>query len=461
MKPMTRITYVLFFLVIALLAFTGQVFADDGVDGDQVIFGRSYRLESDEVLRGSLVIFGGSGLLEEDSLVEGDIFISGGALRIYGQVDGNVTSIGGSVYLADSAEIFGDVVALASGLTRSDGAVVRGDLIGSMPTDWGIEIPETPAFNKPIFRPMVWNWFDFNPMQTIPTGMLDALVWAALGLLVVLVLPEPANRVTRAIAAKPINAAGMGLLTAAVLIVATLTLILIPVVLILLPFLVLGWAFGIISLGYLVGQRLEELLKTRWAPPVSAGLGILSMLVVVNMVDWIPCVGWLLNFVLAAIGIGAVVVTRFGSREYPGSDLSVPQMTDPSGPVIVPGSVVASQNDLTAREVEAESEIPAEAQEVIVVMPEDELEAPDASIDTPDDQGEAPAESVEQPAPEKKPAAKRRSTRKKPPVEEKTSQADSEKPDEAPPAEKKPARRTSRRTTRKSSTAEDKPESEA
>ena len=458
MKPMTRVAYILFILVIALLAFTGQAFADDGVDGDQIIFGRSYRLESDEVLRGNLVIFGGSGLLEEDSVVEGDIFIAGGALRIYGQVGGNVASIGGSVYLADSAEIDGDVVAMASGLTRSDGAVVRGDLIGSMPSDWGIDIPEPPAISKPVFRPMVWNWFDFNPMQTIPAGILDALVWAALGLLVVLVVPEPANRVRRAIAAKPVNAAGIGLLTAAVLIVAVLTLILIPVVLILLPFLVLGWAFGIISLGYLVGQRLEEMLKTRWAPPVSAGLGILSMLAVVNMVDWIPCVGWLLNLVLAAIGVGAVVVTRFGSREYPGSAAPVSQMVGPSGLEIVPGSVVGPRNDLTI--LEAESKTPA-AEEVIVVTPSDEIKTPDASAETPGDEAETPAESVEPPAPEKKPATKRRSTRKKPSVEEKTSRADDEKSDEAPPAEKKPARRTSRRTTRKSSTSEEKPESEA
>jgi hypothetical protein len=459
MKPMTRMKYVLLLLVVALFTFTGQVFADDGVGGDHIVFGQSYRLESNEVLRGNLVIFGGSGLLEEGSIVEGDIFISGGALRVYGRVDGSVTSIGGSVYLADSAEVFGDVIALASGLTRSDEAVVRGDLVGSMPSDWGIEIPEPPALRMPMFRPMVWNWFDFNPIQAIPAGMLDALVWAALGLLVVLVLPEPANRVTRAIAAKPINAAGIGLLTAAVLIVAVLTLILIPVVLILLPFLILGWAFGIISLGYLVGQRLEELLKVRWAPPVSAGLGILSMLVVVNMVDWIPCVGWLLNFVLAAIGIGAVVVTRFGSREYPDSGAVAPtlQMAGSSSAVIVPGNIVEQPNELTV--LEPEPEIPA-AEEVIVVPPVDETEAVDDRVETPDDQVEAPAESVEPPAPEKKPTPRKRSPRKKPPVEETADQADEEKLQETPPAEKKPARRTSKRTTRKSSTAEEKPESE-
>lgn len=458
MKPMTRIKYVLLLLVIALFAFTGQVFADDGVNGDQIVFGQSYRLESGDVLRGNLVIFGGSGLLEEDSRVDGDIFISGGALRIYGRVEGSVTSIGGSVYLADSAEVYGDVVAMASGLTRSDEAVVRGDLIGSMPSDWGFDIPELPAFRMPDLRPRLWNWFDFNPMQTIPAGMLDALVWAALGLLVVLVLPEPANRITRAIAAKPINAAGIGLLTAAVLIVAVLTLILIPVVLILLPFLVLGWAFGLISLGYLVGQRLEELFKTQWAPPVSAGLGILSMLVVVNMVDWIPCIGWLLNVVLAAIGIGAVVVTRFGSREYPDSAVPASQMIAPSGPGIVPGFVAEQPSELSVPD--AEPVIPA-AEEVIIVPPLNEIKKPDAEVEASDAPDEAPVEEVEPPAPEKKPAAKRRSPRKKQPVEEKAKPDDDEKPDETPPVEKKTARRTSRRSKPKSSSSEEKPESKA
>jgi pyruvate/2-oxoglutarate dehydrogenase complex dihydrolipoamide acyltransferase (E2) component len=36
----------------------------------------------------------------------------------------------------------------------------------------------------------------------------------------------------------------------------------------------------------------------------------------------VPCVGWLPRFVLGIWAMGAVILTRFGSREYPEKELS-------------------------------------------------------------------------------------------------------------------------------------------
>ena len=67
-------------------------------------------------------------------------------------------------------------------------------------------------------------------------------------------------------------------------------------------------------------------LDQEFQPVLAGGLGTLVVSLVLGGIGFIPCVGWLGYFVVGLIGLGAVLLTRFGSRPYPenGGALAVP-----------------------------------------------------------------------------------------------------------------------------------------
>jgi len=178
------------------------------------------------------------------------------------------------------------------------------------------------GFSYPIFNmgfPGVFNilWF-----------FTKIVLWAALAVLVILFLPEQTERVSRAAVQQPLLTGGLGLLTAAVLppllLLLFISVCLIPVALVLLIVAGLAWAFGLIALGYEVGKRLTALAKQEWAPAVSAGLGTLLLMFVLNASgSLLSCIGLILPFLVGVVGFGAVILTRFGTQTY---------TTEPSNP---------------------------------------------------------------------------------------------------------------------------------
>ena len=78
--------------------------------------------------------------------------------------------------------------------------------------------------------------------------------------------------------------------------------------------------FGWIGVGALVGERLLRALNAREIAPLwAAGLGTLlttSISVGLSVALCLAPFGWLLFFVLGCLGLGAVVLTRFGTTRY-------------------------------------------------------------------------------------------------------------------------------------------------
>jgi hypothetical protein len=60
---------------------------------------------------------------------------------------------------------------------------------------------------------------------------------------------------------------------------------------------------------------------------VSAGAGTFLLGIGVGIVNLIPCVGWLAPFIVGLIGLGAAVITIFGTRPVPR-----PEAAAPAGP---------------------------------------------------------------------------------------------------------------------------------
>lgn len=189
-----------------------------------------------------------------------------------------------------------------------------------------VAVAATPAFAQgpsPV-HPFRWGDWPFGTVDGIAFGFLHsvitALAVAALGALVVVLLPNQARQVSATAEKSLLPSLGVGCLTVLValpLIVLLAVLIITLPAAILLP-LVLGaaWLFGWIALGWLVGERLLAALQAReaWrAPVITVIVGVLLL----ALVGAVPVIGWLIGLGVGLVGLGAVVLTLFGTRTYP------------------------------------------------------------------------------------------------------------------------------------------------
>ncbi len=325
MKPVFKVG--LFMVLLAALLWPHAALAQGG-QGDKFVFGGTYTLAAGEVLDGSLYVIGGTVTLEEGSHVTGDVMIAGGTLQSNGQIDGEVVAVGGLVDLGEKAMVGGNVSSLGAQILKAKGAQIVGterNLVGG-PIQLNLPNGVTPPRIDVLVNP-VWNVLSF---------FFTAFLWAVLAILVALFLPHQVERTSQAVVTQPLISGGLGLLT---LVVVPLLLALIAITLIGIPIslagaflLAIAWAFGMIAVGAEVGKRLAQVLKQEWAFAVAAGLGTFILVVVVNGFNsLIPCIGWLARLLVAMVGIGAVLLTRFGTQVYqPASPPIEPQGGPPA-----------------------------------------------------------------------------------------------------------------------------------
>ena len=297
--------------------------------GDLIIFGGNVTLETGSKVAGSMAVIGGNVEAAEEVTVSGDIVMMGGNLSMQGKLNGNMVLVGGQASLGDSAVVAGDISTVGGQLQRAPGAEVLGQIqddtsapsinipgippVTSLPSAPEVTVPPIPTPNIDV---------NFNPLN----GFLGTVGWAiAVSLIAVvasLFLQPQMERVSDAIITQPVLTASFGLLAVAgsviVLLLMAITIILIPVSGLGFIALALAWLFGLVALGHEVGGRLARQFNQSWTVPVSAGVGtLLLMLVVGFLVSMVPCVGLLGAILVGLIGLGGVVLTRFGSRSYP------------------------------------------------------------------------------------------------------------------------------------------------
>jgi hypothetical protein len=314
---MRKLLTVLPIVLIAALVLPAPAFAAEPEQG-QIVMGGSFTLEDGETLHGDLVVFGGSIDLRQGSTVQGDVLLLGGNADIDGEITGDLALLGGNAVLSATAVVDGNIVSLGGGLNQAEGAEIGGDVISADEFSFPFEfdIPAIPSVDDPFGT----FGFRFNPLWEIVWFGFRSLLIAALAILVVIFWPEPTERAARAVVSQPILSGGLGLLTficgPILLIVLAITIILSPVSLLAAVLLVVAAVFGWIVIGTEVGRRLAEAFKWEIHPAASAGIGTLGMSLVVGGIGLVPCIGWLATLVVAAVGLGAVLLTRFGSREY-------------------------------------------------------------------------------------------------------------------------------------------------
>ena len=307
MKPYMKLTSLLVILLaLVLLAGCSPLY---NVDTGGLIVGQSYRLRSGQTLNEDLTVVGGTAELEEGSTVNGNVAILGGTLSVNGEVNGDVNAMGGVVSLGETAVIHGDVQTLGATVSRAEGATVEGSIGTGRPT---FHIPTTTRTPIQSGMQVIWNFI---------SPIFQAFALAALAVLVSLFALRPMEHIGDAMTGQPVTTGGIGLLTAIVLpimmVIISITIILLPVGLIGLLALALALLLGWISAGLVTGERLAMAFKQNWSGPVSAGAGTLVLSLAASLIGSIPCIGWIAPFLVGIIGLGGVVLTRFGLQAYP------------------------------------------------------------------------------------------------------------------------------------------------
>jgi hypothetical protein len=90
-----------------------------------------------------------------------------------------------------------------------------------------------------------------------------------------------------------------------------------------------GGFFGWIAVGLLVGQKLLGGLKVQEAAPlVAVVIGVL----LISLISALPCLGFLVFLGVLSLGLGGVVLTRFGTMSYPEGLPSPPSPPPPPTP---------------------------------------------------------------------------------------------------------------------------------
>jgi hypothetical protein len=287
------------------------------ITGDQTIVDGSFSLQAGQTLNGNLSVVNGTTVLEAGSTVNGDISIIQGKVTADGLVTGDVSCINCSGNIGDTAEIRGSLVSVGKDLTVSSKAKIQ--------QNSSINLP----FNLNLGNVNLNNLIQqFEQKQTPPTlvskilmTIFVVLAMSALSVLVALLFPKGTRNVAGAIASQPLAAWGVGFLTVLVVEIAAVimlfTLVLIPVSFVAQLGLVAAIVYGYVALGYEIGSRLSVNSNLNWTEPIAGGVGTLLLGLIVGIVSWIPILGILILIITPFFGLGAVVLSVFGSKPFP------------------------------------------------------------------------------------------------------------------------------------------------
>ena len=289
------------------------------VAGSVSFYGGDYTIPANETRQGDVTVYGGN--VDVQGTISHDLRVFGGDVTIEGSVGHDVQIFGGSVHLGAQADVGHDVTVLGGSLDRDPGSRVGHDVIrGGFSTDMvsGM-LPALPPL------PILAN-FD-TPLRV---GLSAGLVLFAL--LLQLLFPRQIATTRDALDERPFATLGLGCLTAVagVLLAALLavTVILVPLSLAIGVAMTAGWLLGLAGLIALLGERLTAMLHFRINPVPTLLIGGALVAVLVN----VPYLGIVFGLLIGSMALGAVVLTRFGTRPHP----PVPPPGVPAAPTETP-----------------------------------------------------------------------------------------------------------------------------
>ena len=287
--------------------------------GNQLFIGRSFTLEAGNNIVGDIVGIGTDLILKPGSKVDGNILLIGSSLEVGGIINGNLNLFAGNSHINNGAFLTGDINQFFHHAIIEQGVRVSGEINSFFFP--GIPMQQISGFISTMTEwvsPNRWFLWDFS----------STLVIGLLALLAVLLLRKPTLRISAQIQSQLLIDWGAGififLAAPSIAIILIITICLMPIGLLLFLALALSYLYGWLALGIVIGKLVQTWLRTHWSEELVAFFGSVLLGLVTSIIGWVPCIGWIINFMIGCIGLGAVIITRFGSIIPPESLVSEP-----------------------------------------------------------------------------------------------------------------------------------------
>jgi hypothetical protein len=309
---------------LVVIADTVTITNDSQVAGNAALVGRS-AVTVDGRINGDLTVLGNTLAINRNSRVSGDAALMGNVVTVAGDVDGQLTVMADRLVVEPGARLNGEIVACVSAIDGRD-YLSESQIRRCSENEALATFAPLQALRDGVSPDQFAQGFSAG----LPFTLLGSILLAGLAALAVTLFPQQIGHLQTAVRAVPRSLAGTGCLAFLLVIggVAGLVLVLAiapPLGLILLPLaLLVGLALlgmiiaGWIALALVLGDWLMRRATGGALPPlVDAAVGSLALLVVWNLLAALPfgALAVLLAVtVLGAVGLGAAVTTRMGTR---------------------------------------------------------------------------------------------------------------------------------------------------
>lgn len=295
-----------------------------------------YRTFTDKIVKtGSDIV------VQEDQVVREDVVAIGGNITVKGKVEGDVVAIGGTIRITPGGIIQGDAVSVGGGIEKELGGVIQGDAVDARLPFMGRGIfSRSPSSPHQPFHPVfaISGLLFFARIIKIGIFLLLAIAvfaiaaknvekiknkidhdfWISLlvGLAVLLLIA-------------PVFVTLLSLLCI-VLLITIIGILVIPIAILLAVVAVVAYFLLAYTSGaYFLGNRIKENTSLKPETPMMTLLvGVLSVeavllfaqligifggpLVVLEVI--ITVLGWVIFGIIVTVGLGAGLLTRFGTR---------------------------------------------------------------------------------------------------------------------------------------------------
>lgn len=253
------------------------------------------------------------GLFEK---VRGDVVVIGGKITVNGSVTGNVVSIFDDIHVTSTAHVEGDAVTIGGHIQLDPGGTISGNFVDTHG-----------------FWPSHWFWTG-NRVALFGFSLAGLALLLAVTVMTGLIAPKNVNLVEHQVRTRFGTSFLVGLATEIflpiVVILLIITIIGIPVALILLPITLIGlFLLGFTAVALAVGRGAGERGLNLGESPlalIAMGVLLLELVYLVGRVMgiatsvFIPIsfatrlVGLTILFLAWTTGLGAALMTRFGTR---------------------------------------------------------------------------------------------------------------------------------------------------
>ncbi|UWR26727.1 hypothetical protein K3757_02005 [Sulfitobacter sp. S223] len=290
-----------------LYAVGANVLIRSTVGHDLTAAGFSVRTTPSSATQGNARLFGNSVTVE--GAVDGTLMVAGQDVILNSVVIGDARISAKTLSFGPDAQINGtltlslkDKIAVPARVAQSERVVFKARTAGDAWAEWEAVRKEMPVF--PTFASILFGF------------VLSLLFFLVLGALMLGFMPKRLSRLRRSISDSMGKTIVLGVIGLSILFglvpITALTVIGLPFVPIVLLIIIVAWTFGYALGTYGVAMRIWQGFGGPDDPSAISRLVVFgAALIVVGLLNFIPFVGWGVNYTLVLLGVGAMTRAMF------------------------------------------------------------------------------------------------------------------------------------------------------